>query len=572
MQSVISHTVTGASQAAWTWRATLYALLASFTMFLTAGNCQAQKIIDSKKVVSLDGRWYKDDRPVTGRIVEFSETGSILLEMDVVDGMRHGIYKEYYPNGAQKIDAHYLQGNLEALHVEYYQDSLPFIRTMFRSGIRNGLEEIFHPNGKLQRSIEYADGVIADGRYEEFDVEGEVINEKEYHVGVLVRYTPYRENVANGKSVEYFTNGRVRSEVLYDRGARTGVHSEYDSTGVLFRTTQYVDGKRDGESLTFPEAGKLERIDQFQNDTLRSFFLLSYDDDGRLREKSQHSADGKRNGSAETYWQDGSVFRRSLFVDDTETEILYLNDNDPDLLLEKLFDPTIDVIATAPRTSGSDNATILVEFSDTAVSDREKLIQEAIKQALFNSGRLKHYKGPLNIQPDMILHVEDLAVLILPIDESPRSRLVKAQVSFDIRAQDLRSSDVTSQAVHYSSYPCGNEETALNAALRQDGLSAQIDGSIIALVPISARIARIESRSGTIARTVVIDVGSDLGIRDSMELLAWVTPQGASEHTLCQLMVQRILGLNTALCKVVEGGDLINSDASGLSFVTIVRE
>jgi TonB family protein len=108
----------------------------------------------------------------------------------------------------------------------------------------------YYINGKLQMK-----GAYTDTSYENENGPCEYYGED----GSLQKKCVYLHAQLNGLYQEYHSNGKLKTEGFYLLGNRNGTFKEFDSTGYLMITTQYKNGKIEGEVLGYYSNGKIRR-------------------------------------------------------------------------------------------------------------------------------------------------------------------------------------------------------------------------------------------------------------------------------------------------------------------------
>ncbi|MBD3636150.1 MAG: hypothetical protein HUJ25_02320 [Crocinitomicaceae bacterium] len=93
---------------------------------------------------------------------------------------------------------------------------------------------------------------------------------------------PNSEQSDPSKTVEYFPNGQVKMEgKINENGNREGLWIAYYETGVKWSESYYIDGKRDGHSLSFYPNGQVRYVGEYKNDIKVGTWTF-YDEEGNL--------------------------------------------------------------------------------------------------------------------------------------------------------------------------------------------------------------------------------------------------------------------------------------------------
>lgn len=182
--------------------------------------------------------------------------------------------------------------------VEYYADGQVSVQASYvvrdqicdcgnNYPVLHGAYKAYHPNGQLERSLDYYGGGIADGDYTEYDEAGRVT--RRYSIRNYRRHGDYAE----------YKNGQLTKEAYYVNGAREGNYRELDEQGHLIRKATFLDGKYQGVLETY-----------------RDGILAS----------EEHYHEGNRLGLQKTYYPDGTpkrVYIASKFRSQPVGEDLY---------------------------------------------------------------------------------------------------------------------------------------------------------------------------------------------------------------------------------------------------------
>ncbi len=195
----------------------------------------------------------------------YHANGQLLLEGFTLDPewdnrQLIGEFREWHPNGQEKASGHYIIRNQVCNCGSQYP-------------VEHGVFTSYHPNGQLEYIREYYGGGLVDGDYEEFDAEGRLIRQysiasfkydgvyREYHEGLLINETHYRNGRQDGPQTRYDQQGIKLYERFYKDGFQFGPQREFYQNGQL--QSAYVasrhQGKREGLETIYRVDGSLER-------------------------------------------------------------------------------------------------------------------------------------------------------------------------------------------------------------------------------------------------------------------------------------------------------------------------
>ena len=103
-------------------------------------------------------------------------------------------------------------------------------KTAFKNGRKNGLEELFHQDGKLASRIRYKDGV-KDGPLEAYWPSGQLYTRVSYIAGK-----------ESGLYERFYSNGQLMIRQNYEDGVLHGVFEDFNQNGDLIQTAVYEKG------------------------------------------------------------------------------------------------------------------------------------------------------------------------------------------------------------------------------------------------------------------------------------------------------------------------------------------
>lgn len=118
------------------------------TLLLLDSNPENSVLIS--KVNYEDGQYLFEDRPLTGKIIDYYENEVLKFRYAVLEGALHGSATEYYPDGAVKSERNYTFNKLYGEFTEYFPNGE--IKAQFEVG-RNSYQK-----GEAATNIKIAKG------------------------------------------------------------------------------------------------------------------------------------------------------------------------------------------------------------------------------------------------------------------------------------------------------------------------------------------------------------------------------------------------------------------------------
>ncbi len=274
-------------------------------------------VVDRENINRVDKKGNKQ-----GRWKYFHDNGRVKLEGIFRDDKRNGYFKEYDDKGLLVDIARYIN--------DERQQEAPEI-------VKLDVKTDYYPNGKPKTVASYK-GNLPEGIRRDYDTSGKVVasfifsNGKITGEGIIDD-----EGVKDGPWKEYYEDGQLRAEGLYNLGNRIGRWRFYHQTGGLEQEGNFNDqGKPEGPWKWFHENGNVFREEAYRNGKLDGLFT-EYTDDGKVvvqgeyvdgleegfwkyeygdtREEGTYRS-GMRNGEWKAYYDNGQLSFAGSFIDD----------------------------------------------------------------------------------------------------------------------------------------------------------------------------------------------------------------------------------------------------------------
>ena len=180
--------------------------------------------------------------------------------------------------------------------------------------------------GVLIERIQIKSGLL-NGEWTKYDDDGTKIGEgifkngngifylyHDYEKKILLEETPYENNLLQGRSLNYFENGKIVLEENYDKDELHGRQIFWSENGSIVISKEWKHGMLNGKWLEFYETGEKEGEGIFNNGTGN---MVRWYEDGAIKERTSFKnsmEDGMsiswyKNGkkSDETYFKKGMV-------------------------------------------------------------------------------------------------------------------------------------------------------------------------------------------------------------------------------------------------------------------------
>ena len=160
------------------------------------------------------------DGRVISKLTSYHENGQIKQYLEVLSGRAHGVYREWYENGQERVRFTVIEGVGD------------LSQTALKSFIIDGLSEAWDSKGNSIARISYSRGMLVDIAY------------------------------------LYHSNGQIKSCIPYHDGVIHGIVSTYDEQGVFIGSTSYNLGKLHGESVSIGSTNNPPWEEKYENGQL----------------------------------------------------------------------------------------------------------------------------------------------------------------------------------------------------------------------------------------------------------------------------------------------------------------
>ncbi|MFN5182711.1 MAG: toxin-antitoxin system YwqK family antitoxin [Bacteroidota bacterium] len=298
-----------------------------------------------------------------GYTITYDTSGKILSKENYNNDYKTGNSYNFYLSGKTHFIIPYKNGKIDGEVLELSEDSILIGITVYKSGFiekteninrkdKNGVKQgkwkEFDLNGNLKKEMNYRDGSL-DGYIKEYDNKGNLITVekyfsgkkidnpkelkdikfyKEYYSGRQIKFEGgYLDNYPHGFHYYYNINGKIDSAIYYEEGFalekgkmdslnnKTGLWIELYQTGELKGKGQYFNGKKTGYWKYWYPSGKEEQSGKFDKNGNQIDNWKWYYENGNVLRDENFIA-GKRNGFFSDYLEDGKIIESGEYVED----------------------------------------------------------------------------------------------------------------------------------------------------------------------------------------------------------------------------------------------------------------
>ena len=120
--------------------------------------------------------------------------------------------------------------------------------------------------------------------------------------------------VNDGYYREYFENGKLFLEAIYERGTPTGEWKYYHDNGSLAKVVKYNEGKPEGEVELRRADGTLQAKRSYKSAKREGVWIV-YDATGEKPIREEQYSDGKLDGVSKVWYDNGQLAQENNFKD-----------------------------------------------------------------------------------------------------------------------------------------------------------------------------------------------------------------------------------------------------------------
>lgn len=309
------------------------------------------------------------DSVENGYVKFYYPNGSVSSEGNMVNGKPDGYWKTYYVNGVIKSEGNrrnflldsvwifydekgdttekisYLLGKRNGYLYKYNvknvvnQGSINYIESkeLYVNDKKEGLAYYYFENGAVKEIISYKNGKKS-GPGKEFNQEGNVITLYEFFNDYMIErkyVNRYNNNgLKQGTWMEFYDNGKVKSEKVFVNDTINGYASEFNEKGDVTVSLLYNMGNLRQipkseeftleEKIDYYDNGSVKRrgfyrldipvgIHTFYNDSGRIVNAKIFNDKGIVISEGYLTEEGKKEGHWKNLYENGEVKSEGLF-------------------------------------------------------------------------------------------------------------------------------------------------------------------------------------------------------------------------------------------------------------------
>lgn len=185
-----------------------------------------------------------------------------------LNGLRQGLWKEYYETGELRSEGRYTNSRTVGKWKFYFPNkTIEIVGEYDKRGRKTGEWQWFYPNGSPLLIENYEDGEL-EGEFVEYDEEGKELskgkyvgNEKEgawiYRNGEMTEKGSYYDGMRQGTWKWWYGNGKLASEIEFEQDLPNGKFTTHWENGKTKLTGKYITGEKTGQWTRYDEEGNV---------------------------------------------------------------------------------------------------------------------------------------------------------------------------------------------------------------------------------------------------------------------------------------------------------------------------
>lgn len=217
-------------------------------------------------------------------IITYYPSGKIETTVPSKNGVRHGLFKNFYETGELMYEGSFENGKQEGVFKLYYKNGDLKRENNFKNDIKIFQKEYYEGN-KIKSETSYNEDTGNESSKKEWDEEGNLTEKEEISINnsgklLMVRSSYYENGKIEEKSnliqtdwgwnkhglyQSYYESGQLKEEGIIENDTYQGEWKEYFESGKIEKITNYIQGFGGWERKEFYESGELKMTHGFKN-------------------------------------------------------------------------------------------------------------------------------------------------------------------------------------------------------------------------------------------------------------------------------------------------------------------
>lgn len=263
----------------------------------------------------------------------WSRDKQLLVKEEFLNEALHGPRYTYFEKGKAASEAFYAFGNKQGKEVLYHLNGQKAKEVFFLDDMLHGAFKEWNREGKLLSEGQYYMG-IPEGKWLYYNLEGKLENEtsmlsgsgeffeyryfdtKEESVRYLAKISHYAERQMDGKQIEYFPSGQIKSEQNFSKGKKNGTSRQWYSNSNLRSQAEFKNDSPVGTAKEFyPSDESEEKIAKeiLYGDGIENAMVTEYSPEGK-KLSIMYLKEGVPDGDFKAFYQDETPMRSGQFI------------------------------------------------------------------------------------------------------------------------------------------------------------------------------------------------------------------------------------------------------------------
>ena len=500
-----------------------------FLFSLLGLNLNAQVFVD--QVTNHSGVIYYNGNSYSGVVIDMYSNKQHRLEANYLNGKLNGKYTEWFDNGKVKISVNYSAGKQDGKYVKYYENGNKNCECNFKlGGIWTSDTTVWYEDGKKKFEGKYYEG-LKDGDFIIYNESGKITKMSTYNKDKLLKLNNYKDGQPDGIWVEWYDNGKKKSEISYQEGKKTS-EANYTNDGLGWK------------QIRFLEDGKTQEITYENGEKTSEGFLIS----------------GKPEGEW-IYWYDNGkkvtekTFKNGVLINEKTKMVANLVSR---------FIPTSSSYLF--RTRENDKVFFRFDFNAQKVDEYYDRVKDAIVNNLISSDRLtlKHdfYGADKDESINYFVECTNIIVNFTTWNCAEQGKTYTCynadiKVTYTLKNTENQLVDTkTYYATSYYGFLSSGHHYSSQDAFNFANKTNYVKNFIDECFPIKTFITKIQNQSKKgLVETVVIDGGNNIGIYSSNKFNVYEE----NTNIAIGIIQAKKVSNESTICKVIDGEAVITS-------------
>lgn len=132
----------------------------------------------------------------------------------------------------------------------------------------------------------------------------------------LSKKSEFSNGILNGKSVNYWKNGNIKSNFEYVEGVENGEFEEFYEEGQKKTIGEYISKKKTGEWISYYVNGQIRSLGKYNNNSNKVGEWISYREDGKIDDVEQYNDKGEKSGTWKSFYKNGEIYDEENYLND----------------------------------------------------------------------------------------------------------------------------------------------------------------------------------------------------------------------------------------------------------------